>query len=40
MRRETYNGRALALAQLARRAAYIVALSGWANDHRPAGWRF
>jgi hypothetical protein len=40
MRRESYNGRALALAQLARRARYIVALGGRANDDRPAGWRF
>jgi hypothetical protein len=40
MRRETYNGRALALAQLARRAAHIVALGRWANNDRPAGWRF
>jgi len=40
MRRETYNGRALALAKLACCAANIVALGGRANDHRPAGWRF
>jgi len=40
MRRETYNGRALALAQLACCAAYIVALGRWANDDRPAGWGF
>jgi hypothetical protein len=40
MRRETYNRRALALAKLARRAAYVVALGGRANDDRPAAWRF
>jgi hypothetical protein len=40
MRRETYNGRALALAQLARRAAYVIALGRWAHNDRPAGWRF
>jgi len=40
MRRETYNGRALALAKLARCAAYVVALGRWANDDRPAAWRF
>jgi hypothetical protein len=40
MRRETYNGRALALAKLACCAAYVVALGGGTNDHRPAGWRF
>jgi hypothetical protein len=40
MRRESYNGRALALAKLARRAAHVVALGGWANDDGPAGWGF
>jgi hypothetical protein len=40
VRRETYNGRALALAKLACRAAYVVALGRWANDDGPAGWRF
>jgi hypothetical protein len=40
MRRETYNGRALALAKLACRARYVVALGGRANDDRAAGWRF
>jgi hypothetical protein len=40
MRRETYNGRALALAQLACRAAHVVALGGRANNHGPAGWGF
>jgi hypothetical protein len=40
MRRETYNGRALALAQLACCARYVVALGGRANNDRPAGWGF
>jgi hypothetical protein len=40
MRGKTYNGRALALAQLACRAAHVVALGRRANDDRSAGWRF
>ena len=38
MGREPHNGRALALAQLARRAAHIIALGGRADHHRAAAW--
>jgi hypothetical protein len=40
MRRETYNRASLALAKLARRARYIVALGGRANDDGAPGWGF
>jgi len=39
MRRECHDGRALALAQLARRAADVVALRRRADYHRAARWR-
>lgn len=39
MSREPHNGRALALAELAARAAHVVALSCRTNDHRAPGWR-
>ena len=40
MRGKTYNGGALALAKLARRAAHVVALRGRANDDGAASWGF
>jgi len=39
MGRESHNGRALALAQLAAGAADVIALSRWADNHRAASWR-
>ena len=38
VRGKTYNGRALTLTQLARRAANVIALGCWADNDGPARW--
>jgi hypothetical protein len=38
VRGKTYNGRALTLTQLARRATNIIALRRWADNDGPARW--